>query len=1195
MIIEGAKGKGDSSSPEEASNTLRSTSIINIVGALGEGEIEGLVNGDRSLFFDGTPLMNIDGSLNRQGVSWTQRLGLPDQDPVFTNARAGTPHTVEQEVKNGTGRVIRTVTETNAADVMVVVRIDALAQTNTDTGDVTGASVQYVVERRAAGGDWEIIDNVGIFNQKCMSPYFKKSVIPRPDGNEVWDIAVRRLTPDSDSLTLQNNTVFDNYITRVKGRYSYGDTALIAMRIDSQTFGSSLGAITAHVRGLKIAVPSNYDPITRAYTGVWDGTFVKRWTNNPAWVFWDLLTNTRYGLGEFVDPTLADKWSLYQIARYCDQMVPSGFKTTTGADIMEPRFTFNGVINSREEAYKVLQNITTSFRGMAYWSLSQVFVSCDMPSDPVVALSPANVVGGAFNYSGTAVKARHSVALCTWNDPQDHYKTAIEVVQDDDQMQKFGWRQTDVTLVGCTSRGQAHRFGSWILDTEKSETETVQFTMSWDGYVLENNLTLQPGNIILISDPRKNGGFRSGGRFAATVSASEFVLDAPFEPQSGQTYTIGSLLPSGKYETRPIVSFGGDDKTITVSPAFSEKPVDGADWIIQGTNMAARRYRVMAVQETDTNLFKITALFNDPTKYARVEQNINIEPIPYVRPRDIISQVTNIKANEARYFQNGVSHSRVTLSWTAPNDFLVKDFTITADSPRGFANLGSSVVPSIDITDAAPGEWTFYISARSMTGAVSVPVSFVFTVEGWEAVDGPIPSNLRTSDGGNEFHGRAATMLWDNVFPPSAVTYAVENVVRVYSASNQLLRTETVRQPNYNYDLERNLNDGGPRRSFRVDVSAKSVTGTESQVASLTVSNPVPAKVVPTLKGGIGFIEVSYAPNDNDFAGALIWASTNPTYVPVLSEALYDGPDTTVTLNLAAGNWFIFIAVYDTFGKEGLLVSSPVSLAINDLQGTLSAVLPALIEAKGGVTTDDIEGIGDQIAGMLAQMIADRDDNDELHKRSHQELAVRTSDLTAIVARETTARIEGDFAEATARELLQVTINTQVIAAIAEEKLVRASADEALTSSLTLQTSRIDTTQASIATEATTRATQTSALAAQYSTLSTTVGQNTASISTLVTSVDGVKVQFGVIGTIDGVTGGFIMTGVKSLDGTVSFAMQIRGDLIVDGTIGASKMNVINLAALSANLGTVTAGIIQSTDGLSVWNLNAGYFLISQP
>ncbi len=1201
MIIEAAKkDSGSGGGGTESPNTLRSTTIVDLIKALGEGPIVGLMNGAKSILVDGTPLMNIDGTLNRKGVTWDQRYGTPGQAHFLTNTRTGTPHDVSAQVKVATGRVIRTITETAASMVQVVVQIPALAQQITEgdnAGDTVGASVSYVVERRASGGAWVPIETVNITNQKNLSPYFRKSIVPRPEGNEIWDIGITRLTPDSADVKLQNDTHWGSYITLVKGKYSYDDTALINLRIDSQEYGSSLGDFSFHVRGLIIDTPSNYNPTTRAYTGVWDGTFIKQWTNNPAWVFWDVLTNNRYGLGEFIDQALADKWSLYAIAQYCDQLVPSGFKNTLGADIMEPRFTFNGVINTREEAYKVLQSITTSFRAMAYWSMSQVFASCDMPADPVLALSPANVVGGAFGYSGTSIKARHSVAMISWNDPQALYQQAIEVVQDDDQMNKFGWRQIDVTLTGCTARGQAHRFGKWILDTEKSETETVQFNMSWDGYVLENNLSLKPGDIVLIADPRKNGGFRSGGRYAAINSTSEVVLDAPFEAEIGETYTIGGLLPSGKFETRPVTAFSLDNKTVTVSPAFTEAPLVNADWVIQGTNMAARRYRIMAVQETDTNLFKVTALFNDPTKYARIENGVTLQPVPYVRPRNVISQVTNLAATEQRYFQNGVSHSRVTLSWTAPNDFLIKDFTVTADSPRGFVNLGATPTPNIDFNDAVAGAWTFYVSARSMTGAVSVPVAFAFAVEGWQAVDGPIPNNLQTTDGGATFAGRSATLGWTNVFPPNSVLFAVENVVRVYDTSSNLLRTENVFQNSYTYDYEKNVNDGGPRRSVRIDVTAKNVTGAESAPASITISNPVPAVVIPVLDADVGSIDVSWINNDNDYAGALVWTSKNSGFVPTLANRNYDGPDTSTVVFVDAGTWYVWVALYDSFGKDGLNISPPQSLAVNDITSALADVVPSLIEAAGQVTTSqlntEMETVADQIAGILSQMVQDRDQEDTLYQRSVQELSVQTGDVRASVMREEVARIGADYAEATARLALQVSINTTIVAQIVSEQLARVTADVALTSQIDLAMSQIAGNSASIVTEATTRATADSAQSSLYTTLSSTVGTNQAQLTTVATSVDGIKLEYGVIGTIDGVTGGFLFTGIKKLDGSISYTLKIAGNVIVDGSITAAKLNVTNLAAINANLGTVTAGIIQSSNGKVVWNLNSATLIVS--
>jgi predicted phage tail protein len=1193
----GGKGGGGSATTED--DTLRSSTKVYIVEALGEGPIVGLVNGANSIYFDDTPLENADGAKNFVGVTWDQRPGLPDQTPITDSgpAQTSTPFSVETQVKKSVP-AIRTIDDPNAATVQVIIRLPALVKADQNTGDVTGTSVNYRIDRRAAGGNWETMADV-VVNGKVSSPYNKAHVIPAPANRESpWDIRVSRLTDDPDPVEatlLQNQTWWQSYSTIISSKFSYNDTALVALAVDAFLFGSNIGTRGYHVRGLIIDVPSNYNPLTKTYSGVWDGTFKAAWTSNPAWIFYDLITNNRYGLGEFVNAALIDKWSLYQIGQYCDQLVPSGFKDANGNDIMEPRFAFNGVIKNREEAYTVLQNITAAFRGMAYWSLGQVFCAADIPSDPVAAFTPANVIDGHFKYSGTAMKARHSVAVVSWQDPNNYFRDTPEVIQDDDMIERFGWRQTDVSLMGCTSRGQAHRFGKWILDTERNQTETVQFAISWDGYVLKENQQVKPGDIVLVSDPRKNGNYRAGGRLLAVGDASHVTLDFPFEPQAGQTYTLSSMLPDGSFETKTIASFGDDNATITLASAFSAPPVLNADWIIQSANMVARQYRVMAVQEDAANIFKITALIHDPNKYARVEQNLALDKIPYVRPRNVIAAVTNLQATEAHYFQNGVSHSRVTLSWTGPNDFQVADYLITADSPHGFVNFNSVTQPSLDITDATSGDWTFHVVTRSLTGATSTPVSLQFTVEGWEAVDGPLPSALVSTDGAGVFNGRAPTVTWTNTFPPGAVVYQVKNVVRVYDgASDLLLRTETVQSTTYTYSYEANVNDGGPRRHLRIDVTALSVTGTESAPASIVIANPPPAAPTIQVKSGVGSLEVAWSANDPDYAGALVWASTSAGFVPTLDNFLYDGPDTKANLVIGAGNYYVWVANYDAFGKIGLNVGGPQTVAINDLNSTLAGVLPDLLSAAGQVTVKDVEDIGDQLAGIVNQIIQDRDWNDQLHARHEQSLSVKSDGLSSMIIEEQTARIEANFAEATARQVLEANINDNVIAQIANESLARATADEALSTQVTALTAQVnDDIAAALQTEQTARADADSALAQSISTVSTTVSGHTASLSTIQSSVDGVKLEYGVIGTIDDATGGFLMTGIKQLDGSVSFTMKMSGDLIVQNSISTDKLSVNFLSAYTGTFGTLTAGILKSTDNKVVLDLTAKTFIIS--
>jgi predicted phage tail protein len=1201
MIVRGQGGSGKGAlapgSSNEAADTLRSSTTVNLIEALGEGPIVGLRNGGNSIYFDDTPLEDADGTKNFVGVSWDQRTGLPDQTPLPGPAQTSTPFTVETQVKQSTP-VIRTIDDSTAIAVQIIMRIPALAAANQNTGDVTGTSVAYLVERRAAGAGWETVISVNINNQKVTSPYNKQHFVPAPNNSgSPWDIRITRLTPDPDPVEanfLQNQTWWQSYATIVSGQFTYDDTALISLYVDAFLFGANVGTRSYHVRGLIIDVPSNYDPINKTYSGIWDGTFKPAWTSNPAWIFWDLLTNTRYGIGEFVQIASVDKWSLYQIGQYCDALVPSGFKDVSGNDILEPRFAFNGVINTRDEAYTVLQSLAAAFRGMAYWSLGQVFCSADMPSDPVCAITPANVIDGHFKYSGTAMKARHSVAVITWNDPNNYWRQTPEVVQDDDQIRRFGWRQTDVTLMGCTSRGQANRYGKWILDTEKNQTETVQFSMSWDGYVLKDNQALKPGDIILLTDPRKNGNFRAGGRLAQSISTTSVVLDFPFLPETGQTYTISALMPDGVFVTKIISSFGVDHKTITLSEAFPNVPVVAADFIIQSADMVARQYRVMAVQEDGENLFKVTALIHDPAKFARVEQNLALDPIPYVRPRNVISKVTDVTGSEARFFQNGVSHSRVTISWTGPNDFQVADYLLTADSPHGFVNFNSSISPTLDVLDATPGAWTFYIVVRSITGATSTVVSFPLTVQGWEAVNGPVPDTLKTTDGGTTFHGRAPTITWNNVFPANYVQYDVKNVVRVYdSISNTLLHTEQVTTPTYTYTYEQNVNDGGPRRAVRIDITALNVTGTESAPASIIVSNPVPAKVVPTLQGDVGSIDISWINNDADYAGALVWVSTNSGFVPTLSNFVYDGPDTKTVAWVSGGTQYVWVSLYDAFGKVGLILSDPQHLEINDLQSTLAAVLPNLETLKNTPTLTDIANIEDVIASIQSEIIKTRDANDSHNQTVRQILAVQDTGLGASISTEQDLRVAADFAEAALRQVLAVNVGA-VSATLATESVTRATNDTAeATARAALAVSLNSAISAAVATETTARVTADSAIASSVSSLTTTVGTNTANISTVTTSVNGVKVQYGVIGTINGITGGFSFTGIQKLDGSVNFAVEIQGSLIVNGTISAAKLNVTSLSAVSANVGTVTAGMIRSANNLVRFDLTNATLIVA--
>jgi predicted phage tail protein len=1177
FFIEGAKGSSQpQSSGVESANTLRSLAIANITELISEGECVGLVDDEfqpvtedtilTSIFLNKTPIKNTDNSLNFQGVSVTQRFGLPDQDPISGVAGSETNVAVEVQVKQSLAAPVRTISDLNADAAKVVVRIPALASQNSSSGDVTGTDVSYAIDLRANGGAWTQVHLTEIVNQKCTSPYQRQHLIELPTGGAPWDLRVRRLTADSTEVKLQNDTYWESYAILTRGKFIYPNSALVSFNIDSRQFGSSVPARAYRYRGLIIDVPSNYDPETRTYDGIWDGTWKKGWTNNPAYIFRDLLLNNRYGLGEFVDLSIVDKFTIYRIGQYCDELVPSGFKDENGDEILEPRFTFNTQIITREDAYRVLQNITTAFRGMAYWSLGQVFATADIPEDPATVISPSNVVNGRFHYSKTALKARHSVAMVSWNDPADFYAPAVEVVQNQNQLARYGWNSIEAQHHGCTSRGQANRFGRWILDAEEHETETVTFDMSFDGHVLEDGQALRPGQIILVNDPHKAGGVRAGGRLVAVNSLTQLKLDAPFAPTIGVTYNVTVVMEDGSLEKRTINSFASGNTIVNLATALPSLPKRGTQFAIQGVDLQGKLYRVLSVRE-DKQIFSVTALFHDPTKYARVEQGLILDAPTYTRPSNIIRPPTNPHAVESRYFQNGVTHSRVSLSWTSVNDFLALDFKVTADSPRGFVTFAPTNTPSIDIVDPVAGEWTFYIQSVNRAGNVSPPLEYGFTVQGWEAIEVPVVDMLELQGGGTTFEGTAPTLVWENVFPTDAVVYQPENVVRVYDAADHLLRTEIVRQPSYTYDFEKNVNDGGPRRALRFDVTVKGVTGIESDPATISVDNPVPALVTPSIKPGVNTLEISYTPpTDNDFAGVMIWCKSTGGFNPSLIAPDYDGPDTTAVLTLDAGTYYVRVAVYDRFGKQGLNVSSEISVTVTSVSQAIAAVLPSIIETNGAASLLDVEDLAEAVALMSAQMVQDRDDEDGRLQRIHNMLSVQLDNVQARFVQEQYARVEADLAEARARELLSAQIGDGVLAAIANEQTARVTADNAL--------------------------------ATNISSITTSLNGHTSQINTIQGSYDGVKVQFGVTGTIDNTTGGFLFEGIRKLDGTVSYTLKINADVIVDGSITTDKLaaNVITADKLAANVADFVNANINTAyiTNLNASNINSNFAIYNK-
>ncbi|MGQ7905047.1 host specificity protein J [Burkholderia sp. BC1] len=645
--ISGAKGGGGGGGGGESPDSLHSTARAKVLDIIGEGPIAGLVNGMQSVYLDGTPIQNADGSVNFQNYTVDVRTGTLDQDYM-----PGFP-AVERETAVGIPLTsdapwVRQVQNTQLTAVRIRFGVPALQKSDPSSG-VFGYRVEYAIDLSVDGGSYAEVLR-GAFDGKTTSLYERSHRIELPSAKSGWLVRVRRITPNAHSSLIADTVNIEAITEIIDRKLRYPMTALVGMTFDARSF-SQVPVRSYHVRGLIVRVPSNYDPETRTYSGTWDGTFKPAWTNNPAWIFYDLLLNERYGLGKTVDASMIDKWGLYEIARYCDVMV------SDGKGGVEPRFACNCVIQSAADAFKVLQDIASVFRGIAYWGPGAVVASADMPSDPVYVYTAANVIDGSFRYVGSERKTRYTVALVSYNDPANQYKQAVEYVPDEDGIARYGVVKTQVTAFGCTSQAQAHRVGQWILLTSRYEAGTVSFQVGMDGVLVG------PGQVIAIADPRK-AGRRIGGRIRSAAGAV-VVLDKAPAVAPGDRFT--AILPSGVAQSRAVKSVDGD--TLTLVDRFDADPVSGAVWMLESDALTAQLYRVVSVQESDEEgqiAYTITATRHEPGKYAAIDDGAQIQQRPVtVVPPSVQAPPSNVRLTTYSVIDQGIAKTNMVIAWDA--------------------------------------------------------------------------------------------------------------------------------------------------------------------------------------------------------------------------------------------------------------------------------------------------------------------------------------------------------------------------------------------------------------------------------------------------------------------------------------------------------------------------------------------------
>jgi predicted phage tail protein len=723
----GSKGGGGARTPVEANDTVNSRAMASVLDLLGEGVIGGLVDGAKSILLNDTPLQNADGSYNFSGVTWWFRDGSQDQTVIDGFDFIETPKSVGMQLKQ-TSQVNVSLDSADSDRVRVVMKFPSLRKIDKKSGDTNGTTVQYKFQIDAGNGKGfvdAIAEGEGssiiTLTAKKTGVYYRSYVFDLPKPAKSYTLRAIRLTEDhKDDSYLYDDTYIDSIGEIVNTSLNYPNSALVGLKINSEQFGSTMPSRSYLIKGLKIRVPSNYNADTNSYDGNWDGTFKLASSSNPAWILFDLLTNTRYGLGEFVKESMINIGELYQIGRYCDAFVDDGFGGK------EKRFAINTQITSRQDAYRVVQDIAGAFRGMVYWAGGMVHITQDSPADPVMLFSNSNVVNGSFAYKGSARKDRYSVALITYNNKEDGYKQSVEYVEDQEAIKRYGIRKTESVAFGCTSRGQAHRVGLWTLYTSRMESDVITFAVGMD------SVFLMPGDIVLIAD-KFRAGRRNSGRIIGYTSNS-IKLDAPVDLTSVGNH-ITFLSAEGKMVERDILENGKNITTVTFKAALSsnETPVNDAVWVIAQPDLTPLQARVVSVAEGDDGTsFNITAIQNNPTKYEAIDSGAQLIPQNTTVLDPTFSKPSGLAITEGTYLS---SPGNLSVSLTATWQGKSAQYYISwrRSDAGNVSNWKSERVTEeqFELRGVAEnGQYDFQVYAVSVGGRKTDPISITYKVLG---------------------------------------------------------------------------------------------------------------------------------------------------------------------------------------------------------------------------------------------------------------------------------------------------------------------------------------------------------------------------------------------------------------------------------------------------------------------------------
>ncbi|EHH5044313.1 host specificity protein J [Escherichia coli] len=709
------KGSSKGHTPREAKDNLKSTQLLSVIDAISEGPIEGPVDGLKSVLLNSTPVLDSEGNTNISGVTVVFRAGEQEQTPPEGFESSGSETVLGTEVKYDTP-ITRTITSANIDRLRFTFGVQALVET-TSKGDRNPSEVRLLVQIQRNGG-WVTEKDITI-KGKTTSQYLASVVVdnlpPRP-----FNIRMRRMTPDSTTDQLQNKTLWSSYTEIIDVKQCYPNTALVGVQVDSEQFGSQQVSRNYHLRGRILQVPSNYNPQTRQYSGIWDGTFKPAYSNNMAWCLWDMLTHPRYGMGKRLGAADVDKWALYVIGQYCDQSVPDGFGGT------EPRITCNAYLTTQRKAWDVLSDFCSAMRCMPVWNGQTLTFVQDRPSDKVWTYNRSNVVmpddGAPFRYSFSALKDRHNAVEVNWIDPNNGWETATELVEDTQAIARYGRNVTKMDAFGCTSRGQAHRAGLWLIKTELLETQTVDFSVGAEG------LRHVPGDVIEICDD-DYAGISTGGRVLAVNSHTRtLTLDREITQPSSGTTLISLVDGSGNPVSVEVqsVTDGVKVKVSRVPDGVAEYSV----WGLKLPTLRQRLFRCVSIRENDDGTYAITAVQHVPEKEAIVDNGAHFDgdqsgTVNGVTPPAVQHLTAEVTADSGEY--------QVLARWDTPKvvkgvSFLLRLTVAADDGSERLVSTARTAETTYRFTQLALGNYRLTVRAVNAWGQQGDPASVSFRI-----------------------------------------------------------------------------------------------------------------------------------------------------------------------------------------------------------------------------------------------------------------------------------------------------------------------------------------------------------------------------------------------------------------------------------------------------------------------------------